>query len=203
MRLNVLYFMPIIALISGCGSSSWKWQATQHYDEFTEDKICRVEKGSQGQRDFSRAFMGQAYGAGITQVFFAENRNGEVRAGVRSEPLIPLAGDVQLKVGGELFTITAKDTPIDLAPQSQISIEGIGSEYSDMMQSIQETVQKIGSPYRAVTDDKAKKLLKAIAETSGEIKFRVIGVNQALSTTGSFTGGSDFSEALKKCHISF
>lgn len=64
-----------------------------------------------------------------------------------------------------------------------------------------DNIQKMSSPYRAYTGKKAEALLRDIVNTSGEIKFRVIGVNQVTSGTGSFIAGEDFTQALHSCEI--
>ena len=164
--------------------------------------MCRVERGTQAGRDFARGFTGIYF----TQHFYAENHNGEIRAGVRTEPPLPIGGDIQIKVGAKLYTLTSQDTPIDVAPTVPMNTDAaekaMGKGYADTMKAMTENIQQLSSPYRAYTGSKAKALLRDIANTSGEIKFRVIGVNQVTSGTGSFTAGEDFTQALTECGIS-
>ena len=188
-----------LSTLTGCVSTSW--HATNHYDDFTDTKICRVERGTQASRDFARGFTGIYF----TQHFYAENHNGEIRAGVRTEPPLPIGGDIQIKVGSKLYTLTSKDTPIDVAPSvpmnTEVAEKHMGKEYADTMKSMTENIQQLSSPYRAYKGKKAIALLRDIANTTDEVKFRVIGVNQAISGTGSFTAGTDFTQALHSCNI--
>ncbi len=89
------------------------WNTRRLVDEFTDAQSCRVELGG----EFTRSFVRSMTGTFRTLHFYAENRNGEVRAGFMSEPLIPIPGDVQIRVDtNPLSTITAADTPVDTAP---------------------------------------------------------------------------------------
>lgn len=193
--------LPLLALgtLAACVSTSWN--ATNHYDDFTNTKSCRVERGTQAGRDFARGFTGIYF----TQHFYAENHNGEIRAGVRTDPPLPIGGDIQIKVGSKLYTLTSQDTPIDVAPTVPVNNDAaekaMGKSYADTMKAMTENIQQLSSPYRAYTGKKAKALLRDIAGTTGEIKFRVIGVNQVTSGTGSFIAGEGFTQALAKCNI--
>lgn len=193
--------LPLLALgtLTACVSTSWN--ATNHYDDFTGTKSCRVERGTQAGRDFARGFTGIYF----TQHFYAENHNGEIRAGVRTEPPLPIGGDIQIKVGANLYTLTSQDTPIDVAPTVPMNTDAaeraMGKGYADTMKAMTENIQQLSSPYRAYTGKRAEALLRDIANTSGEIRFRVIGVNQVTSGTGSFTAGEDFKQALHSCSI--
>ncbi|MEZ5814428.1 MAG: hypothetical protein R3E13_06880 [Alphaproteobacteria bacterium] len=194
-----ILLLSTTVLLSACVTTSWN--ATNHYDEFTDTKTCRVEKGTQAQRDFARGFTGIYY----TQLFYAENNNGQVRAGVRTDPPLPIGGDVQIKVGEKLYTLTSRDAPIDVAPtvptENKAAEAAMGKAYAETMEAIVKNSQQIASPYRAYTGEKAKALLRDIASTSEEIKFRTVGVNMATSDTGSFTAGEDFKAALQTCGI--
>ena len=69
------------------------------------------------------------------------------------------------------------------------------------MASVTQNIQKYASPYRAYTGKKAVNLLRDIANTTGEIKFRTVGVNTQTSSTGAFTVDPTFISALEKCDI--
>lgn len=193
--------LPVLTLITLTACVSTNWNATNHYDDFTDTKMCRVERGTQAGRNFARGFTGIYF----TQHFYAENHNGEIRAGVRTEPPLPIGGDIQIKFGAKLYTLTSQDTPIDMAPSAPINTgpanKYVGKAYTDSMKAMNANIQQLSSPYRAYTGAKAKALLRDIANETGEIKFRVIGVNQATSGTGSFTAGDDFIQALHRCNI--
>lgn len=195
---KILILTTIFGL-TGCVTTGWN--AKNHYDEFTGSKMCRVEKGTEGQRDFARGFTGIYF----SQHFYAENYNGEVRAGVRTEPPLPIGGDIQIKVGGKLYILTSADTPIDVAPSVPINTDAarksMGKDYANTLENMTKDIQKLSSPYRAFTGKKAIALLRDIANTEGEIKFRVMGVNAVTSGTGSFTSGEGFKTALASCGI--
>ena len=201
MNTQIKTILPCLALglLTACVSTSWN--ATNHYDDFTDTRMCRVERGTQAGRDFARGFTGIYF----TQHFYAENHNGQVRAGVRTEPPLPIGGDIQIKVGPKLYTLTSSDTPIDVAPtitmDTSAAEKAMGKEYAATMKVLTKNVQQLSSPYRAYTGKKAKALLRDIANTEGEIKFRVVGVNAVTSGTGTFTAGKDFTAALQQCGI--
>lgn len=201
MNTQIKSILPCLALglLTACVTTGWN--ATNYYDEFTDTKSCRVERGTQAGRDFARGFTGIYF----TQHFYAENHNEEIRAGVRTEPPLPIGGDVQIKVGSKLYTLTSADTPIDVAPtipmDTRAAEKAMGKEYAATLKNMTKDIQKLSSPYRAYTGKKAKALLRDIANTNGEIKFRVVGVNAVTSGTGSFTAGDDFTAALQSCGI--
>lgn len=177
--------------LGACAATTPQWQANNYYDEFTENQTCRVEYGTAYQREFGRALTRTYY----AHNFYAENNNGQIRVGVRSEPAIPIGGDIQIKVGSKLYTLTSSDAPLDVTPT--VSLQDGAEQYQDLVKNI----QQLSSPYRAYTGEKAKALLKDLVQTGGEVKFRVVGVNTALSKTGSFTVDEDFKKALNKCGL--
>lgn len=193
MKKTALALLSITALTS-CVTPA-QWRANHYHDEFTNQNTCRVEIGNTKQREFGRALSGTYY----SYNFYAENQDGEIRTGVRSEPAIAINGDVQIKVGDKLYTLTAADTPLDTKPSipAQQGNEAFNKSYIAAMDSI----QKYASPYRAYTGKKARSLLNDIILAGGEIKFRSIGVNAATSGTGSFTVDEHFITALKECGI--
>ena len=93
MKKTAITFISL-TMLTGCVTTA-QWQANQYHDEFTGENTCRVEMGSAHQREFGRAMSGAYY----SHNFYAENHDGQIRAGVRSEPAIPINGDVQIKVG--------------------------------------------------------------------------------------------------------
>jgi hypothetical protein len=194
-----------LGLLSACatnGLDATQWHATHHMDEFTEVKSCRVQFGTAKQRSFNRSLFGQY----VTYNFYAENHDGEIRAGVRTEPQIPIGGDVQIKVGAKMYTLTSQDTPVDLAPTVPINTDAIaksmGKDYAKMVADITQNAMAAGSPYRAYTGKKAKTLLRDVVSATDEIKFRTVGINTATSATGRFAAGDDFRTALQECGIS-
>ena len=189
-----------LSLLTACVTTGWK--ATDHYDDFTDTKICRVEHGTKAGRDFTRGFTGIYY----TQHFYAENNNGQIRAGIRTEPPLPIGGDIQIKVDDKLFTLTSADAPIDAAPavpiNNSIATKNMGKEYMDNMEMLTKNIQQYSSPYRAYTDKKALSLLRAVADSKDKVKFRTIGINTVTSGTGEFIiEKNNFEKALLECGI--
>lgn len=185
----------------GCSSTIMSWKANSYYDEFTNAKSCRVENGTEGERTFARQFTGNYF----SQYFYAENYNGEIRAGIRSEPALPIGGDIQIKVDEKLYTLTSQNAPLDVKIEtpSIANKDYFSKSYAETMNSVNDTVQKMASPYRAYTGIKAKTLLRDIVNSKNEIKFRTVGINTAVSTTGSFKSDDKFIKALNDCDISY
>lgn len=202
MAYKILPTVILTVALSGCVSKSW--HVSQLKDEFTNAQSCRVERTSPENRDFIKAMAGVYYSYG----FYAEKYNGVVRAGIRTEPsTLPIAGDVQIKVDEKLVTLTLADTPLDVAPETpqyQINKEAektLGAGFSKSMTEMTNNIKRMGSPYRALTGQKAINLLRDIANAKEEVKFRVVGVNSALSATGVISTGPEFAKALNECGI--
>jgi hypothetical protein len=193
MKKTVITLLSITALC-GCVTPA-QWQANQYHDEFTNQSTCRVEMGDAHQRQFGRAMSGTYF----SYNFFAEKYDGEIRVGVRSQPIIPISGDVQIKVGDTLYVMTTADTPLDI--KMAVSTPQGTDEFSKNYAQAMEMMQKFSSPYRAYTGKKAKALIDDILNTGGEIKFRTIGINAATSGTGSFILDENFKTALHECGI--
>jgi hypothetical protein len=201
--LNKILTICIAAtLLTACMATAMpKWEPTVSIDEFTGKKSCVVQFGTEYQRNEANYLFGQYY----TYNFYAQNYNGEIRAGIKTEPAFPISGDVQIKTGAKLYTLTTADAPLDYAPDIPVNTEAaekaLGAAYAETIKAMSQDIQKMSSPYRAYTGKKAKALLKDIAATTGPIKFRVLGVNAQLSQTGKFMAGEDFTAALQSCGI--
>ncbi len=189
---------------AACSAPSWR--STVLVDEFTDATACRVESGS----SFERTLIRQATYTPFAYYFFAEKRNGVPRVGLRSEPLIPIAGDVQIRVDSNTaWTISVDETPIDLAskqnlPPADTQVEGADAAtlkaMNDALAAVNDNIQKFGSPYRVTTGDKATAILNQVAN-GREVKFRVISTNAAASFTGSFEVDESFRSAVRKCGL--
>lgn len=184
-----------LALIAGCASQT---SVSRSVDAFTDTQVCRVEYGDELTRSMNRQLTGTFIGL----YFFAENRDGEVRAGVVSEPKLPIAGDVQLRVDDNpLVSITAADTPLDLAPATTLpETPGLSAEQRDRLQASMRSTMSVASPYRVLVGAKAVSLLKAMTQGKNMI-WRVVGINAAASTTGSISIKPDLAKSLAACGI--
>jgi len=213
---NISKITAAVLLLSSCtvGGLVSDWYVINTYDEFTEDKSCIVEYGNPLRRSFAKGFIGQYF----TYQFYAENKNGEIRAGIKSEPAIAISGDVQIKIGKKLITMTSKDTPLNSTPKTydipsfempkmagnpayNQAMEQAMKASKKMTKDLTKNVYKMTAPYRAYSGKKAKKFLKEIINYGGEIKFRTVGVHSTTSGTGKFTADKQFEAALKKCEI--
>lgn len=120
---------------------------------------------------------------------------------------MPIAGDVQLKVGQQLYTLTSQDTSLDtivaMPDMTKMADQAAGANYAATLHEMTQNIQKMSSPYRAYIGPKATSLLREMVRTNEPIKLRTVGVNAQTSTTGEFTTGPTFSAALQKCGIAF
>jgi hypothetical protein len=191
-----LFITVAVSLLAiSCSNSGDQWRAKHLYDEFTETKSCIVEEN----KDYNFK-VSPLFGGIYTYNFYAERRgDGEIRAGVKTKPSLPINGDIQLKVGSKLITLTREDTPLDLAPNYP-TLQG-DTQLAKSMQQLTSSISKIGSPYRAFAGKEAKDLLKAIVGYKGIVKMRSVGINTQTSTTGSFIVDDSFTKALQQCGI--
>jgi len=184
----------MLLVLSSCAQQSFN--TTARTDAFTDEAVCRVQQGT----EFTRAFTRGVLKLGITYNFFAENRAGEPRVGIISEPLVPIAGDVQIRVDSNpARIITVADTPLDTStaiPAPEPQNPYFDKSYKELI----ENIQKFSSPYRAYTGDKARELLLEIAN-GNEVIFRILGVNSATSSTARFSVTDDLRNALRNCGL--
>lgn len=183
------------------------WHSRQYVDQFTDDRICRVEKQSPMTRSFVRGLTNTA----ITLHFYVENYNGEVRAGIRSEPEIPMS-DVQIRVDQNPMMVLGiehapQDTPNTFlnsySADAYLRPEATPEEREALEQAMtttMDTIAGISSPYRAFRGAEAMTLLRQMVGADRVI-FRMVGQNTALSTTGEFEPNSRFFRALGECGI--
>lgn len=197
MRRRIAGLLVLSWALTAQPAHALNWRVVQLEDEFTDVRVCRVEPGGA----FSRAFARGLTGAFRTLHFFAENRNGEVRAGFMSEPLLPIPGDIQIRVDDDpLIAITAADTPLDAAPSINLpDTPGLTAEgQATMDQAIRQSLA-VASPYRLLVGERAIGLLQDIV-SGAEVRWRVIGVNAAVSQTGEIRNRG-LSDALAECGI--
>ncbi len=206
-----------LAILAGCvglivsGCAPPPWQARLHTDEFSDTSFCRVAT-EQGFKSGVQEGLLQYTGKLITHEFFAEMQPDGPRIGVWGRFGMVL-GDVQMRVDNNpTVNITARDTPIDYAPTVPQAIpvnlpnatEEQQKAYEESLkQASQATTQAIlaiSSPYKVATGTKAKMLLEQI-KVGKQIKFRILGVNKATTTTARIEITDQFKDALRKCKI--
>lgn len=205
MRLAAYLVILMSAALAACSpvplSIENKWAATNYFDEFTETTVCRVQQGTPQERLFLRR-VNKTY---FAYYFVVENHEGELRVGIQSEPIIPLVGDVQIKVGDRLFWLGYEDVPIDIAPRPAFTLPedfpGLTPEVRSVIEQNAQSIQKMSSPYRHLIGEDARELLMAVFDSETAIKFRVIGTNSILSKTATVGIDNEFREALRECGI--
>lgn len=185
-----------LCLLTGCASTSWNTQ--YRVDPFTDKQTCRVVRGTDFSRSFQRSFQGGYFSA----EFVFENYHGQPRVGIIMEPAIPAAGDLQIRVdSGEMMAISVSDTPLDTRPNTNTyTYEGMPAQVSDMVANIQSDTLKYASPYRLATDDKAKHIIQSIL-SGKSVMYRMVGVNAALTLTGTFKVDQSLKDAVRKCGL--
>ena len=204
------------AVLAGCfglitsGCAPPPWQAKLHTDEFSDRTICRVASKQGFRSEFQENLLLSA-GKLITHEFFAEMRLDGPRIGIWGRFGI-VWGDVQMRVDNNpTINITAQDTPIDYAPAvpqaTPINLPNVTEEqhraYEESLKQVQAATQAIlatGSPYKVATGTKAKTLLAQI-KVGKQIKFRIVGINKATTTTAEIEITDQFKDALRKCKI--
>lgn len=181
--------------VTGCGSLG-EYEAVRRVDEFTDRETCIVEPSG-----FTTGFLDGALGV-FRLTFYAERRNGEDRVGVRSRSGLPV-GEIQIRIDSHRpITLTYADVPLDLTPQGfgTAPTTNLDPEIAQLVEEMNRNAGKAASPYRAATGAKARVILMQIA-TGKVLKFRQIGVNQALSTTAEIELTDKFRTALRQCRI--
>ncbi|MDA7967734.1 MAG: hypothetical protein MPK31_02185 [Gammaproteobacteria bacterium] len=205
---TIVKIFSLAFALSLAGCSSAPWTAKVFTDEFSDNSFCRVaERHSAIESAKEGALAGLGVGR-VSHEFFAEMRNDGPRVGVWAR-LGFFSGDVQIRVDKHPFVlVTARDTPIDVGA-SQIQAPAIKlpnateeqqKAYEESLQAATQNVAALSSPYRVATGKKAKKLIGQI-RGGKQIKFRVLGVNKATTTTATIEITEQFKSALQKCKI--
>ncbi|MBI1236589.1 MAG: hypothetical protein GC188_07890 [Alphaproteobacteria bacterium] len=182
--------------LSACATTSaqFSWQASQRIDEFDDTRVCQVLHGTPSQRTAMR----YATRAGITLHFYAENRDEEVRAGVMTEPAIPISGDVQIRVDDRsAIRLGLEDAPIDEVATQSAGLAGVQQRAFETTMNV---INQTSSHYRALQGEEARELLRQIV-SADRVIFRMVGTNRALSATGEFAPDASFLDALTACGI--
>jgi len=147
-----------------------------------------------------------------THELFAEMRSDGPRIGVWGRFGV-VFGDVQVRVDrNPTVNITAQDTPVDYAPTTpQITPVKIPNATEEQQKLYEESLKQVSqattqsilatsSPYKVATGAKARMLLNQIKDGE-QIKFRVLGINQATTTTAEIEITDQFKDALRECEL--
>ncbi|GFZ70599.1 hypothetical protein PSE10C_13410 [Pseudomonas amygdali pv. eriobotryae] len=167
--------------LGGCASGA-VWKATGSTDEFTDKTIMMVTTG-----DFSSGSSIMTSSLKFYPVVRKEG--GQVYVGVMSGGRFKIpVGTVQLRIDqNEAWTITPQETPVSSMPAPPQYVLNLPPEQAAIVKNAQEQAMinatQMMSPYTITGGDKAKKILRQML--SGKVlKYRVVGINQAASTTG-------------------
>lgn len=183
----------LVTALTGCGAG---YQASHKVDLFTDQETCVVEPSG-----FTEGFLDGYLGA-YRLTLFAERRNGQNRIGIRSRAGLPV-GDIQIRIDRfPAITLTLEDVPLDTVrtwPSVTTTPTGQTGVGEAIAQANRNAARAM-SPYRVATGGKAERILTQI-EDGNVLRFRQIGLNQALSTTAEMEITEGFRKELKKCGI--
>jgi hypothetical protein len=185
--LNMLRFIAFILFatsLTGCASlPAQKWEAVISKDEFT-DKTTKFAT-------FGEWTTGKGYLVTYSLNFypFVGIQDGLVLFGIRSGGGLRIpTGTVQVRIDDNAsWTISPEETPIVLSPVvPTINYPNMPHtpDLSDFQKQMTDNMIKMMSPYTATTGEKAKEIIKEMI-AGKVIKYRIVGVNQAASTTGN------------------
>jgi len=193
MKRIVLLSMFAFALC-GCASGA-VWKATGSTDEFTDKTTMMVTTG-----DFSAA--GSIVTSSLKFYPVVRKEEGQIYVGLMSGGRFKIpVGTVQLRIDqNEAWTITPQETPVSSMPAAPQYVLNLPPEQAAIVKNAQEQAMinatQMMSPYTIAGGDKAKKILRQML--SGKVlKYRVVGVNQAASTTGEVELDPSLAESLR------
>lgn len=114
-------------------------------------------------------------------------------------------GTVQLRIDQhEAWTITPKETPVSLATAVAAIGVTVTSEQAEIVRNAQEQAMKAASqmmsPYTVATGDKARQIIRQLL-TGQKLRYRIVGINQAASTTGEAVIDASLSQSLRAIGI--
>ncbi|PCI40993.1 MAG: hypothetical protein COB46_05445 [Rhodospirillaceae bacterium] len=189
--MSKIMFSVIAAIfLAGCQTTGTTWQATNKVDEFTDKQTKMVTVGEWPSANYL-----------VTQSLkyypFVGIQNDMIFVGIRSggRYRVP-TGTVQLRIDSSpTWTISPEETPVALSSSYPILQIQTMPEFANLQSQIMENMTKMMSPYTAATGEKAKKIIKEMMKGK-VIKYRVVGANQAASTTGEVALNVSFIKAL-------
>ena len=171
-------------------------------DPFTDEQVCRVNYGSGFARAFTEGLAEGVLGWYGLSYFFAERRNGQIIAGITNDQRLPIAGDIQIRVDdGPVTTIAPSDTPENLLPPLNVPVASTG--YPNVDQQIAQTMRNARAqmlPFRIISGDKAKALLRSIVSRHRAI-WRSVAMIAAADRGPAEIKIEGLSEALQECGI--
>ncbi|MEE4632291.1 hypothetical protein V2K98_02005 [Pseudomonas alliivorans] len=180
--------------LGGCASGP-VWKATGSTDEFTDKTTMMVTTG-----DFSTG--GSIVTSSLKFYPVVRKEGGQIYVGLISGGRFKIpVGTVQLRIDqNEAWTITPQETPVSSMPAAAQYVLNLPPEQAAIVKNAQEQAMinatQMMSPYTITGGDKAKKILRQML--SGKVlKYRVVGINQAASTTGEVELDPSLAESLR------
>lgn len=179
------FLLPLaLLLVAGCATVNpprQEWVATRSVDAFTDVETCMVTFGrieSRGAYQEALSFYPFVGFWGADSLTVGVRSGGAVRVPV---------GDVQMRIDAhDAWTITTAETPLTMIPAG-LSETAAGETYARAL-----------SPFTSTTGERAAALLRQM-EGGAVIRYRVLAVNQAGSSTGEVPLGEAFRAALTQC----
>lgn len=206
--------LAALSLVYGCASTSTTWHVELAEDEFTDTASCKVVYGSDSSRAFNQGLLGSGtftMGVPVTLHYpFFQRVGDEVLFGVENVYGL-FVGDVQIRVDDNpAVSISSMETPVYLsaAPATNVvdlsyldGVEGVDREALEkQMSEAVNAVQAVGSPFTAAGGEKARLIIDQV-QAGSNLKLRLIGTNQARSSTGEYALGANLNTALAACGI--
>ena len=196
--MRIFLAFAVVAALSGCASSPLSgatWKPVSTTDAFTDVTTKMV---TVGEFETSRGI----YTKSMSLYPFVGTREGELIVGVRSggRYRIP-TGQIQMRIDDNpAWTIATEETPLHLVPDVQglpplTGDEKIDASISDAQKKMMASVQRTMSPFTATTGDKAKKILSEML-SGKKLIYRMVGINQAGTTTGEVLLDGSLSQSL-------
>lgn len=192
--LRFIAFILFATSLTGCASlPAPKWEAIISKDEFT-DKTTKF--ATFGEWTTSKGYL-VTYSLNFYP--FVGIQDGLVLFGIRSGGSVRIpTGTVQVRIDDNAsWTISPAETPIILSPVVPTIDYPNMPEFLGMQKQMADNLTKIMSPYTATTGEKAKAIIKEMI-AGKVIKYRIVGANQAASTTGKVELDNSFHKAIKK-----
>ncbi len=190
----MLRLFPILLLIVGL-SGCKTWHAVHSIDEFTDQhtKMVTVGEWKTNNIVFTKSLKFYPF-VGVS--------NKDVFVGIRSGGIYKIpTGTVQLRIDtNPAWTISPEETPITLSPAYPTMKTPNMPALEKVQKQMMNNITQIMSPYTATTGDKAQKIIKEML-TGSILKYRIIGQNQAGSTTGTIKLDKSFKDAIQEIGI--
>ena len=196
----------LISTLAGCAGNAVKqnWVVVRDTDQFTDKTTCTVTTGSFYSSDNIYTLNNHFYP-------FVQKAGSVILVGVQSGGKFKIpVGTIQLRIDSKsAWTITSAETPI-LASSANMNSQPIvypanvtdeqkkliDATYKNSMDNATKTM----SPFTATTDAKANQILKEMLQ-GHKLIYRIVGLNQAASTTGEVQLDASLKVALNQCGI--